>query len=595
MVVALCLLCGAGGVGLFAAFHDSGQVSPELASMLPQGALLTIEARDFSGLLKRWNDSPQKAAWLKSDNYSVFSNSRLFGRLSTAQDEFATAAGLPPDASFLREVTGTESVFGWYDIGKLEFLYITRMPSGMADKTRLLQMRTKFSSRQIGSQTFYVHTHGDPEKGETPRTVAFAVSGDWLLLATREDLMAGALTLIANVDHQAATNSVIHEPWFQDAQTAAGSKQGEVRMTLNLEKIVPTPYFRSYWVQQNITEMKQFRSGVADVFLQADSFREERVLLPTSAPDAVATTVDLSQLTAMLPEHAGVFRAVAKPTVESAVASLNEKLLERTTSTYLDVRVTPPAELSVTEVDTASDLETRIDGAPMVDASKAEPSAALRLAALQQVLAGSDLQAMMTVSRTGEAGNGVWIPFQSAVVLASAKDWDASAMESALAQALGARLTTGGLGLQWKPAKAGGGSYFEIGDVRPLEISVKGKLCILTDDSGLMQEMLMPESNSNYLDSVRGAGHVTTLAGVDLASQRAGFARWSKLVDRTQQGVNVNVKTQSEGDGIRGEPAFFSRNIQSLSDVFATLETEGFVERRDGGLTRQTVSYTWRH
>jgi hypothetical protein len=200
----LAVLLAAGvTVAVRAALQSASPAAPQLASMLPQGALLTIESKDFSGLLKRWNDSPEKSAWLKSDSYSVFSRSRLFGRLGDAQKEFEHSAGLPPDASFLNEVAGRESVFAWYDIGKLEFLYITRMPSDAAEKTRLVQMRGKFARRQIGSETFYVRTLPDPNQpgpdqpgpdqpdqsqsspSGQPRTVAFATSGDLLLLATR--------------------------------------------------------------------------------------------------------------------------------------------------------------------------------------------------------------------------------------------------------------------------------------------------------------------------------------------------------------------------------------------------------------------------
>jgi hypothetical protein len=116
-----------------------------MAAMLPQGALLSIESPDFGALLLDWTQSPEQAAWLKSDNYGVFSRSRIFARLSEAQDQFATAAGLAPDATLLNEIAGTDSIFAWYDIGNLEFLYITRLPPGKAEQTRLMQSKSSFS------------------------------------------------------------------------------------------------------------------------------------------------------------------------------------------------------------------------------------------------------------------------------------------------------------------------------------------------------------------------------------------------------------------------------------------------------------------
>jgi hypothetical protein len=598
----VCVLIAAGACsGVWAAlrggFPVGAESAPQLTSltlMVPQGALLTIEAKDFSGLLKRWNDSPEQAAWLKSDNYNVFSNSRLFGRLGGAQDEFAEAAGLPPDADFLNEVAGRESVFAWYDIGKLEFLYITRMSAGTAEKTSLLQLRSKFSTRKVGAQTFYVRTHGDPEKGEEQRTVAFATNNGWLLLATREDLMAGALTLMADAattDSKTADggarNSIATEPWFAEAHGAAAKTPGDLRMTLNLEKIVPTPYFRSYWVQQNVTQMKQYRGALTDLYLEHDVFREERVLLPKTVADTDGTAPDLAGLTELLPRRVGVFRAQAVPAVEEAVDALNSKLLQRATKGYVDTRVAPVADLSVTEVGSASDLETRIDAALLE-----HPAKGAELASLRQVLSAAGLQGMMTVSRTGEAPNDMWVPFQAAVVLSSAKDWDVAALEAALKQALGARLTSGGLGLQWKAVATGDASYFEISDVRPLVLAVRGKVCVLTDDAGLMQEML---AGGKRTEAAPVDAQATMIAEVDLAQERSGFARWTKLVDAGLASSGKAASTDAaQPDDSAHEPAFFSENIRSLSDAFAALEKERMVEKRDGNHVRQVVTYTWR-
>jgi hypothetical protein len=613
MIVAGLMIAFTATAGVWAAFQGSPAASPSLAAMLPQGALLTIEAKDFAGLLKRWNDSPEKSAWLKSDNLSVFSRSRLFGRLGDAQNEFAQAAGLPPDMSFLNEVAGGESVFAWYDIGKLEFLYITRMPAGGADKTRLVQMRGKFAMRQAGNQTFYVRTKTDQKQTDQnqadqnqqedsqgqARTVAFATSGDWLLLATREDLMAEALTLMAaRAGNAAPADSLAAEPWFTDARAAASKDSGELRMTLNLDKIVPSPYFRSYWVQRNVTEMKQYRSAVADLYMDTGDFREERVLLPKAPLENSDSTPNLDALVALLPQHAGVYRAVAAPGVDAALDSIDEKLLLRTAGGFTDMRVAPDADVSVREVGSTTDFETRIDAAPL-----ARPAHGAELAALRQALATAGPQAMMTVSRTGDARGGIWVPFQSAVVLSAATDWDLAAMQAALQRALEAHITAGGLGLAWKSIKVKEGSYVEVSDSRPLEMAVRGKLCILTDDAGLMQEMLGQASAAGpgrksaretemRPDAQVRQGQATLIAGFDLAQERASFVRWSGLVDRT----NTGPAAQNRGvDGSGGEPSFFAQNMRSLGDVFAALESERVVERGDGTLTRQTVTYAWRH
>jgi len=591
--------------GLWALLQTTAPATAQLTAMMPQGALLTIESKDFGGLVKRWNDSPEKASWLKSDNYGAFSRSRLFGRLGDAQSEFAKAAGLPPDMSFLNEVAGRESVFAWYDIGQLEFLYISRLPAGSADRTRLVEMRGKFSARKVGGQTFYVRTTGNGETQAAaeqaeqsrdagtsrPRTVAFATSGDWLLLATREDLMVGALTLMAAQGKPAADGvlPVSAEPWFAEARAAA-KEPGDLRMTLNLEKIVRTPYFRSYWIQQNVTEMKEYRSAVADLYMDSDNFREERVLLPKTPPENAVASADLSALTALLPEHAGVYRAVAAPAVDDAVQSVHVKLLERGMGSFADARVAPVADVSVQATGSASDLETRIDAVPLV-----HPAAASQIAALSQVLASAELNGMMTVSRTSEPVDGIWVPFQSAVVLSAGKDWDAAALQAALKETLAAHLTASSLGLAWKPVKTKAGTYFELSATRPLEIAARGRICILSDNPGLMLEMLgrlSPSGREHGKKPPAKAERTALIAGFDLAQERPGFARWSALVDRTNSGTSGSGAAGQDGTG--GEPGFFSQNMLGLTNVFAPLESERIVESRDAAATRQTVVYAWK-
>jgi hypothetical protein len=583
--------------GLWALLQTAAPASPQLTAMLPQGALLTIESKDFDGLLKRWNDSPEKASWLKSDNYGAFSRSRLFGRLGDAQSEFAKAAGLPPDMSFLNEVAGRESVFAWYDIGQLEFLYISKLPAGGPDRTRLVEMRGKFSARKVGGQTFYLRTTGnggaqtgaeqDQDAGTSrPRTVAFATSGDWLLLATREDLMVGALTLMAAQGKPApdGVQPISTEPWFAEARAAA-KEPGDLRMTLNLEKIVRTPYFRSYWIQQNVTEMTQYRSAAADLYMDSENFREERVLLQKIPQKNTAAPVDLATLTALLPDHAGVYRAVAAPPVDDAVQSVDQKLLGRGIGSFEDARVAPAADVSVRGAGTTSDLETRIDAAPVV-----HPAAGSQSADLRQSLNSAGLSGMMTVSRTNEPVDGIWVPFQSAVVLSAGKDWDAAALQSALKEMLAAHLTASSLGLAWKPVKTKAGAYFELSEARPLEMAVRGKICILSDNPGLMLEMLghLSQAGRGREKKSNGETRETTLiAGFDLAQERPGFARWTALVDRTNSGAGSK-------DGASGEPGFFSQNMLGLTNVFTPLESERMVESRDAAVTRQTVVYAWK-
>jgi hypothetical protein len=204
MLIALCVIVSMCLVA-WATYQVTVPAADErsLARLMPQGPLVFIEAKDLSGLLHDWNVSPEKAAWMKSVNYAVLSRSRLLMRLQQAQEQFAAAAGVPPDYKFLGEVAGQRSAVGIYDIGKLELLYVTRLSSASGMKSALWQQRSKFEPRQAMGKQFFVRT--EPQSG---RVVAFAIEGDYLVLGTREDLVAGALSLLGGRSCRLSTNRV---------------------------------------------------------------------------------------------------------------------------------------------------------------------------------------------------------------------------------------------------------------------------------------------------------------------------------------------------------------------------------------------------
>ena len=248
--------------------------SSSLAAFMPTGSLLFVESPDFAKLVHDWNNSQEKQKWLESDNFQVFSRSRLFLRLQEAQRQFAVAAGAPPDMALLDSLAGGQSALAIYDIGNLEFLYITRMPSARAMQNVLWTSREKFEPRKAADLPYYVRT--EPEKN---RLVAFATSGDYLLLATREDLMAGALGLLSGKSQPRLPD----ETWYKSAVAAAGPI-GDVRLVMNLPLLVKSPHFRSYWIERNVAELKPYSAEVADVHRSATEVREDRVLLKTNPP-----------------------------------------------------------------------------------------------------------------------------------------------------------------------------------------------------------------------------------------------------------------------------------------------------------------------
>jgi hypothetical protein len=561
-----------------------------LTAYVPQDALLTIESPDFAALLHQWTNSAESKSWLASDNYSVFQNSRLFGRLSDAQDSFAKAAGIPAGVDLLNQVAGKQSVFAWYDIGKLEFLYITRMPAEQADRTQLFQARSTFERRHAGNSDFYIRTSG-ADYG----TVAFArvpgPSGDLVLLATREDLIANALKLIAAAS---PANSIRQEPWFRDVSAALPAEKPApvLHMVLNLDRIAVDPHFRSYWIQRNITWTRQFRAAASDLYVEPARFREERVLLPNSTQAATANR-NLAPLTVLVPPSTGVYRVVATQDPSVAITAIQEKLLGSYTAP-LDPEYAPDPSLQTTQAGSAGDLETRIDTLPPASATASTDG-------LAQVFQSTGVDAVLTVSsaETPAEQGGLWVPIHSAVVLHAAGPANPQTLASALQQTLRGSLTTASIGINFQPTDVAGTAIYALTGPRPLFFAIsstpaQGNLVLLADDQALLSELL---HNLAVNSPEKTASPATLIAVFNHSSQRAPYLRLTSLIDGTNNQARYSRKAVAIAPngmvGVASTPTFFSRNLGSLSDAFANLQSERVVERIIDSNLRQSVTYIW--
>jgi hypothetical protein len=563
-----------------------------LTAYVPPDALLIIESPDFSSLLHQWTNSAECKSWLASDNHSVFQNSRLFGRLSDAQTSFATAAGIPVGVDLLHEIAGKQSVFAWYDIGKLEFLYITRMPAGQADQTSLFQARSTFQRRHAGNSDFYIRTSGTDYS-----TVAFArvpsSTGDLVLLATREDLMANALTLLAA---SSSANSVAQEPWFRDVSAALPAEKSApaLHMVLNLDRIAVDPHFRSYWIQRNVTWTQQFRAAASDLYIESKGFREERVLLlkPTAAEPA---TLNLAPLATLPPPATGIYRVVVTHDPCVAVTAIQEKLLGTSNTSASNPESAPDPTTDAPQSGSATDLETRIDSLPPVSPTSSTDS-------LKNLFQTAGLDAVLTLSSAQNPSDpqGLWIPIHTAIVLHTANPADQQALASALEQTLRGQLTTASIGINFQPRKISGVPISALTGPRHLFFAVAstpatGNLILLADDESLLSDLLHNLATNSPASTPLPA---TSIAVFKHSTQRAPYLRLTSLIDGTNHSAPTALKPAATApDATTGEaptaPAFFSQNLGSLSNTFADLESERAVERLVDSNLRQTVTYTW--
>ena len=564
------LLLGCGAVFAVGALEDAIKTKPELPSLLPEGALLSIEARDFGSLLRDWNTSEEKRAWLTSDNYSAFSKSRLFERLSQAQDEFSAAAGLPADGGLLEKVAGKQSCLGLYDIGNLEFVYVTRLEQQAIENTPLWQTRSKFEQRSEAGSAFYVH-----KDAQSSRVAAFATRDGWLILGTREDLVAGVLDRLAGK----AAQNLAGEGWFAEAVKQAAGEHGDLRMVLNLEKIVPSPHFRSYWVQRNVTEMKQYTSAVSDLYRSSQSYREERVLVRRAGLAAV-THGDVRALAAIAPNDAAFYAVQASPDAEKLLRSLRENLLEAKPAQQSASYKIAPTAAAAENAGSATQLDTFIDTAP-VAVKQADAYAPLRA-----LLMAQQPDASMEVFATHAPKDGVFVSLQAAMAISAAQTWDENALRQALTQALLPGLTTGKLGVNWEKRSSAGGTYLALDGAVPLYVAVYDKQLLLANNSDLMEKLLARRPSAV---PAGGKDSVTYAAQFRHTQEQGNFRKLMAQLDLAGHRGSADQAGRSGGES----PAFFSGNAESFSRVFSRLESERIEEKDLGATVTQTVTYQW--
>ena len=553
-------------VAAWATYEDVARPESSLARLMPQDAVLFLEAQDFSGVLREWNSSPEKQVWLTTANQEVFSRSRLFLRLQQAQEEFASAAGLSPDMSFLSEVAGGQSALGIYDIGKLELLYVTRLPSAHAMQSGIWQQRAKFETRRVDGKQFYVRT--DPQ---SERVVAFAIDDDYLVLGTREDLVAGALSLLAG-KKAAALNQ---QGWFVNAVKAA-KDPGELRMVTHLAEVTKTPQFRTYWLQQNITELRQYESSVSDLFRSSGVYREERSLLLKNAPESASDDADggpeVAELMRLVPPDAGFYRAFTVSPQDDTIALLEQKILAPGLGPAPASQVAPNVNLGDQAVGNASNLDVRIDTPPSSGAAENSGDAALK-----ELLKNANVRAALQLHRSQTSDDGVFVRLHSTMVLLGATDWPEPAVQQAIQRALSPGLTASNIGIAWKKSGAGAQSYSELDGLARIAVGVRGKYLFVSDDPEMLVTVLARVSQPVTAEAA------IYYARFDHSHERQNFYQLFSLIDRPSRNNAGNYEDRT--------PQFFSQNMASLSKTLASVKSQSIVARRKGGVETQTVRY----
>jgi hypothetical protein len=529
-----------------------------LAALAPGGALLYLESQDFTRQLSDWNESTEKQTWLAGANYAEFSRSMLFLRLAEEWKAFGGAAGLAADLPMLESIAGKRSAVSLYDIGRLEFLYISEVPQAEAMKTALWQARAQYEPRSAAGIPFYV-------RREQGHIVAFAASGGYLLLATREEALAGALRLLSGEK----APSVADEPWYAETVRAAKSP-GELRLVMNLEAVLKTHQFRSHWVYENTPSLQEYWAGISDIHRSAAEIREDRVLLRRNAQTPPASVAALARLA---PDDAGFYRAGSVSSANEAVSETVRKLLPRQPNAAFWAEEAPVVAVTP-QAGAESDLETRIDEPPM------ERRDQFAEQALTAEMARAGVKAYLEAQANRAVAGGVLHELPCAIALQAAGAWDDVAVRAALTTGLENLWSASNLGLHWVEVTRNGMTWHELDGLAHLAVATRGDLLILGNSSAMVQAML--ERAGRPVGTVELA---TSIAEFRHALEQPDFESLTRTLDQT-----------NDRSGMFRPDArpFFSANLASFGATLHRVTSAAIAVMDRGETVEQTVTYRLR-
>ena len=203
-----------------------------LASVMPGGAMLYIQARDLSALMKTWLASPVRGRFYKSASFTAFERSRIYLKLQARQKDFETALGFGINEERLAELAGGASSVGIYDIGKLELVFVSEVPRERAIATVLFKNAPKFQERSGDGLSYYVRDI-TTDGGRLNQQFCFAYTEGKPIVTTAEGLMIRALKNAK----AAAPDSLISAVLASAESAGSGFATHDVTMWLDQTKL----------------------------------------------------------------------------------------------------------------------------------------------------------------------------------------------------------------------------------------------------------------------------------------------------------------------------------------------------------------------
>jgi hypothetical protein len=576
-----------------------------LAGVAPRGAMVYIQARDLSALMKMWTASAARKQFYDSKSFTSFSKSHAYLKLQDRKKDFETALGFGLDESRLAELAGTASAVAVYDIGKLELVFITEVARERAIATAMFKQAPQFQERSSDNGAYYVRDV-TTDGGRLNQQFCFAHAAGKLLVTTSEGLMIRAL---ANAK-SAGTDSLLADV-SATAELAKGFASHDVTMWLDQTRLNRSRHFNNYWIHHNVGALAGIETGLIDLRFTTAGLAEQRWFKTAGATQSAGTLTN-EQANALIK-----FAPADTQLIELRGESATNDLLSKKVSQALFGKL-PDESAAVGEVpdysrdtSTEGDEDVRVERYRRLDQrfdkdvddeqatkpvsqrteppkSPVEQPGARFEKSVTALLANVSPAGYSKMVRSKLEAAKPFVTFERAIVIEmrSEQPIDRAALERAITNEMRERFVVTGVepGLSWQ----------EESQVRYLAqslldqgaaYSISGKYLVLASSKDFARDILRAASSAA---ATKVEGTFDYYGVVRVADAKPVFDKlMSKLDGKVEESA---AKTDDEEETT--EVKFFSEN---LSSFIAATSVREFRARRqtDGAVIVEQVFYSW--
>lgn len=541
------------------------------AKDFPRDPLVYVQISDLPKVIRLWNESETAENYLQSDNFSDFQNNHLGRKLASRWDEFNTAAGFQIDAETLAQLAEKRAALALYDVGKLEFVFITPISSEFFAATKFFQNKDKFAEDTLTDGTIIYRVAVKADRGRQKQELIFTHSEGRLVVGTSEKLIAQTLE---NIKGKLSKNSLFDEPSFQKLCNKTSPHTATV--WLNQTALNDDYYFKRYWLMSDVKDLKNIRAGIFDIEIQDEKLIERRKFLLNEMQD-------ISPLNHQQAETLLSFAPKDIPFYELQKAEKNSvnEAFQKTIFYRYETQETPFYENSFSEYDdyesyqfSRRSFDKRIDETDELETVSRDAENF----DFAQTLQSANPQSILTFGEPKVLTAPLFIEFDRAAVFyfASPNSFDRIAFEAEISRSLLKKtmISAPNIKLNWETQTEGDLTWREL-KLPTIEWKVcyflRGNTFILTNNAEFLHKTLSSKNTDFKLDSKDSFNRIST-------------------IDLTQKD-NAFTQIFDELDARSIDNYFFSQNIESLVNSLSDIKKIEIKQRNSQNISDEEITF----